>query len=370
MKKEISEENIVEEKDNIFSNNMSTVKESKKFLCVSLLKSGPSKIKSNDPNEFSDTIKKSEVSWVDCKVNDLVNESKKIADRYNFNSNLIEALIESKYSAYEDFDKELGLTLPAIRVQGLDVEVNKLLILMKENLIITIHTERVTRTRMFAKYAESFLKKIPTKKSREDKVSLVLIRILDENSDKNFEGLRKIEEESDEINKLLIDPKTPRIKISSEIYRMKHALITYLNALWASVDVIHSLRYGDAELITDDKTILVRMTVLSKDLTMHISLSEHMSEVLASGMEVMQSIYNNQLQVLNNRLSLMMVWLTIFGTAVLVPNTLGTIYGIPQVSEHLKWHTILYSLILSSVLSGLIVYYYIKSKKMIPEKVE
>jgi len=370
MTKKVLEEKNIEERDDLFSNNISTFKESKKFLFVSLLKSGPLKIKSNNPNEFLNIIKKSEVSWIDCKVSDLLNESKKIAETHNFNPNLIEALIDAKYSAYEDLDTELGLTLPAIRVQGLDVEVNKLLVLMKDNLVITIHTERVTRTRMFAKYAESFLKKIPRNKSKQDKVSLVLIRILDENNDKNFEGLRKIEEESDEINKLLIDPGTPRAKVSSEIYKMKHALITYLNALWASVDVIHSLRYGDAELITDDKTILARITVLSKDLTMHLSLSEHMSEVLASGMEVLQSIYNNQLQILNNRLSLMMVWLTVFGTAVLVPNTLGTIYGIPQVSEHLKWHTILYSLILSSILSGLIVYYYIKKKKMIPGKVD
>ena len=363
----MSEEKIFD--DEVFVDNISNVKEPKKFLCVTLLQSGPSKIKSDNPNEFIEVIKKSEVSWIDCRISNL-NESKKIAELYNFSANLIEALIDAKYSAYEDLDIEVGLTLPAIRVSGLNIEVNRLIVLIKEGLIITIHTERVTRTRMFAKYAESFLKKIPKRKSRKDKLSIILTRILDENNDKNFEGLRKIEEESDNINKLLIDPKISRTKISIEVYKMKHALITYLNGLWATLDVVHSLRYGDAELLTDDKKILSRITVLSKDLTMHISLSEHMSEVLASGMEVLQSIYNNQLQVLNNRLALLMVWLTILGTAVLIPNTLGTIYGIPQVSQHLKWNTIIYTLILSSILSGLVAYYYIKKKKILPEKVD
>jgi magnesium transporter len=66
---------------------------------------------------------------------------------------------------------------------------------------------------------------------------------------------------------------------------------------------------------------------LVEDLNRQISLSEHMSEVLASGLEVLQALYNNQLQILNNRMALTITWLTVLGTAVLVPNTLATIFG-------------------------------------------
>ena len=108
---------------------------------------------------------------------------------------------------------------------------------------------------------------------------------------------------------------------------MKHALITYMNALWDSVDVTHALRYGDAELITNDEKLLNMISVMIDEVKGQIGLAEHMSEVLASGLEVMQSIYNNQLQSLNNRLAMVMTYLTIVGTAVLVPNTLATILG-------------------------------------------
>ena len=91
--------------------------------------------------------------------------------------------------------------------------------------------------------------------------------------------------------------------------------------------MVNSLRYGDADTITDNQKVLNKIGLLADDLNRQISLSEHMSEVLASGLEVLQSLYNNQLQILNNRMSLTMTWLTILGTAVLVPNTLATIFG-------------------------------------------
>ena len=41
----------------------------------------------------------------------------------------------------------------------------------------------------------------------------------------------------------------------------------------------------------------------------------------------MQSIYNNQLQNMNNRFALVTAYLTVLGTAFLVPNTIATIAG-------------------------------------------
>ena len=52
-----------------------------------------------------------------------------------------------------------------------------------------------------------------------------------------------------------------------------------------------------------------------------------MSNVLSSGLEVMQSIYNNQLQSMNNRFALVTAYLTVLGTAFLVPNTIANIAG-------------------------------------------
>ena len=100
-----------------------------------------------------------------------------------------------------------------------------------------------------------------------------------------------------------------------------------MHALWGSVDVLHTLRYGDAELLTNDDKLLNQISIMIDQAKSQIGLSEHMSEVLASGLEVMQSIYNNQLQILNNRLAMVVAYLTIIGTALLVPNTIATMLG-------------------------------------------
>ncbi len=83
--------------------------------------------------------------------------------------------------------------------------------------------------------------------------------------------------------------------------------------------------YGVAELMSDDQHLLDKINGLLNEVHSQIGLAEHLSEVLASGLEVLQSIYNNQLQIINNRLSFLMGILTIIGTALLVPNTIATV---------------------------------------------
>jgi magnesium transporter len=163
----------------------------------------------------------------------------------------------------------------------------------------------------------------------------------------------------------------PRETLAPKIYDMKHALITYLDALWQSVDVLHALRYGDAELITDNPKLLARMNLLAEDVNRQIGLAEHLSEVLASGLEVLQTIYNNQLQVLNNRLALVMTYLTIVGTAVLVPNTLATIFSnsaFDMKSDDIGWYVTL--LVVSTVASTWLVYWFLKKRGWIPKRMD
>jgi magnesium transporter len=157
-----------------------------------------------------------------------------------------------------------------------------------------------------SRYADAFMRKIKPTLIQEDKITIILTRLIDENINRNFDHLRQIEAQGDELSKILMDPLMPRAMIAPEIHNMKHALISYMDTLWATLDVVNSLRHGDAELITDSPKLLARLGILSDDVNRHIALSEHMSDVLASGLEVLQSIYNNQLQILNNRLALVM----------------------------------------------------------------
>lgn len=296
-------------------------------FCVIQKKDGTvDKLVDKTLEEYLSFVADSSVGWIDYTTKDLDKEIEKIAATMGFTQIPLQKLLSGFYSGYEDSDTELGIMLPAASLERFEIHVRPLIILMRGNFVMTVHNEDIVRLLRFSRYAGPFMKKIK-EDTTTDKVTLILERIIDENNDRNFEYLREIEKHGDEISKMLIDEAVSRKELAHDIYGMKHVLISYLNVLWATKDVVDSLRYGDADLITDDEKLLGRIGILSDNIDRHIELSEQMSNVLASGLEVMQSIYNNRLQTINNRFALITAWLTILGTAFLVPNTLATIAG-------------------------------------------
>lgn len=345
----------------------------KSWFCTALMPSGETvRIESDTMSEILDIVRKAVVAWTDCWVTDIEHGGSLVASQMGFSELLVSTLMAGHYSGYEDYDTEMGLMLPAIQVREFEVTLNPIWLLLRRNFILTVHTLNVDK-RFFRlrRYAETFLKKIPAQALPEDSLTMLLVRIIDDNNERNFDHLREIEEQGDKLNEALIDPNTPRSVVGRKIYEMKHALITYLNGLWVTVDVLNTLRYGDAELITNDDKLLERIGVLCQDINRQIALSEHLSEVLASGLEVLQSIYNNQLQILNNRMALAMTYFTIIGAAVLVPNTLATVLSNPAFGlgpPDAGWYTLV--LILSTVVATLATYWLVKRKRLIPMSVE
>jgi magnesium transporter len=296
-------------------------------FCIILYKDGRiDRLVDRPLSEYLTAISEASIAWIDCSTKDDDKEIEQIAQAAGFSRIPIPKLTTGFYSAYEDYDTELGIMLPSATVRAEKMSVHPLFVLIRDNFILTVHCEEINRLLRFSRYAPPFFKKVADE-VLVDKVTLILERIIDENNDRNFEYLREIEMHGDAISKSLIEENLAKRKIAHDIYRMKHVLIDYLNVLWATKDVVDSLRYGDADLITNEEKLLGRIGILSDNIDRHIELSEQMSNVLSSGLEVMQSIYNNQLQNLNNRFALVTAYLTVLGTAFLVPNTLATIAG-------------------------------------------
>lgn len=342
-------------------------------FCVSLPADGgkPVKLTGTNPHEFIPVLKEASVAWLNFQVKDIKKDAEIIAMSLGFSSSIVPTILSEYMAAYEDRDTELGLMMPAVIVDEFEVYSNPILVLIRKDLILTIHDEKVDRLIRFSRYADSFMRKIDTDLIEQDKITIILTRIIDVNINKNFDHLRKIQIRGDELSRILMDPMTPRDAIAPEIYNMKHALIGYLDTLWATLDVVNSLRHGDAELMTDSHKLLARLGILSDDVNRHIALTEHMSTVLATGLEVLQSIYNNQLQALNNRLALVVGWLTLLGTAVLVPNTLATIFSNPAYAMTIQdrdWFTIL--MIASTIISTGAAYWWVKSKGLLDVKTD
>jgi magnesium transporter len=356
-------------------NGYNQVASKTRWFCVALFEGGQTTVvEADSPAEFDDILKKASIVWVDLRTNDFSSDFR-LAANLGFSEPLITALYASPRNLYEDFNSEMGIKLPSIQIKGgaeLEVNINYTLLFLKKNYILTLHPMEVDRRySRLRRYADIVLKKLPVSACYEDRITQLLMRLIETNNDRNFEHLRQIEEHGDILNKNLMDPKTPRDTLGPQIYSMKHALMVYLDSLWESVDVIRQLRFGDADLISDTPQLLDKMGILAEDVNRQISLAEHMSDVLASGLEVMQSIYNNQLQILNNKLALVVAYLTIIGTAVLVPNTLATIFGnsaFNMDSGDIGWYTVL--LVVSTLVATIASFWWVKKSGWIPKKPE
>jgi magnesium transporter len=301
------------------------------------------KVTAEDAADLMAIVEQSNLAWLNFVAEDLQTEVVPTALRFGFSEQLARELVSQSYDAYEDNEYELGLVMPAIRIQGLDVNVHPVYVFVKDNLILTIHDRSVTRLVHFSRYADTWISKLPGVMPTLDKLTLMLARIIEVNNSRNFEELRIIEEKADDISEALLDPSIHYMETGRYIFGVKHSLILYLAALWRSLDLLNRLRHGDAELISDNPKALQRINNLALDLTKHISLTEHTSEVLISGTTVLQTLYNNQLLKINNRFVFVLTWMTIIGTAVLVPNTIATIiaYALSIPPEHLWWTSII-----------------------------
>ncbi len=322
------------------------------------------------------------VAWVDYITDDPMKDLPVVAAQMGFSESFVANLCYCDQLNYQDFDDQRWMRFPSIQIRGTEVKGYPLIILIKKNMVFTLHLRLVDKRFIrLRRYSEAILRKIPIEAKAEDKLTILLSRIIDANNDSNFRHLRVIEEFGDELNKDLMDQNTDKAKLGPKIYEMKHALIIYMNALWECVDVLQAIRYGDAELLTDDQRLVNMFAAMVDQVKSQLGLSEHMSEVLASGIEATQAIYNNQLTIannqltisnnqltiLNNRLAKLAAYLAIIGTALLIPNTIATIlgnavwvYGPNQLPLYL------FLMIGTTILGSIFMWYWIRKKGLLP----
>lgn len=345
----------------------------KRWFCVGLYPTAKTfKQDAESPMPFLEIINRSEVAWVDYITDNPFKDIPVVAAQMGFSESLISSIGGETQLNYQDFDTEMWMRFPSIQIRGTDVSAYPLLMLIRKNFVFTVHVSLVDKRFIrLRRYSDTILRKIPLAGPPEDKLTILMSRIIDANNDSNFRHLRVIEERGDDLNQELMNAKADRSQLAPKIYEMKHSLITYMNALWESVDVLHALRYGDAELVTNDEKLLDMLSIMTDEVKSQIGLAEHMSEVLASGLEVMQTIYNNQLQALNNRFSLVITYLTVIGTAVLVPNTLATIFGnsaFDMGPDDIWWYVTL--LVVSTVVATYVMWWWMKRRGYLPKKPE
>ena len=418
-----------------FPEKVDTLSEEKKLsFCFTLTGTGTQSKRSSNIEDLLPLTEQASIAWLDIKLDDFEKEAMEKGVKVGFSELLIQQLLirlgdgTRFQGGYEDYDKEMGVLLPAISVKGLDITVYPVLMLLKKNLVVTIRSNKTHVFRNLHRYAETFLKRLPQNPNQFDWLTLMLIRIIDENNERNFEQLQAIEKCSEDLTRDLKDESIVRSAVGDQIYQMKLTLVRYLSCLWGTLDALNSLRYGDANLVSDDAQVLDKISMLAREVRDQLSLAEHLSEVLASGLECLQSIHNNQLQernnllqdrnnalqeknnkladlnnrlqeknnllqeknnklqeysnrltllnnrltVLNNRITLLGGFLAILSAGFIVPNTIATVMSQTNIflfgPADMGWYL---ALILSStIVTTILVWLWVKSRGLLPKKAE
>ena len=191
------------------------------------------------------------------------------------------------------------------------------------------------------RYADVNLRKMHSSLTISERRTSFLIRLLDENCNDHFDQLRFIEDHADAVGYELSEMDAHIKDVGKRIFQVKHITIVYLSTLWHLLDVINSLRFGDAELIDNNHKILGKLNLMSEDISRQVELSEAMSEVLVSGMDVLQALYNNQLLVINNRMVLATIFAYLIGLDfdIMVWSVLVIIMATATMSSLAYWWT-------------------------------
>ena len=217
------------------------------------------------------------LTWIECVVDDIVNETPKILQKLEINMD--PSLLLSGYvTAYEDAGDTLGIMLPFIVTGDSRTQTSPVLIFVKKDLIVTIHDDYGGKITKLYNYSNTLMRKLPKEPEQwADRQTILLFRLLDEVSETNFSILRTIVEQAEQLEIDLAGSRQADRDVGFELSNMKRSLLTFLNAVWATHDTARNLKYGDPDMLTDDDDILEKFEVILGRLDRQIQMAENVT---------------------------------------------------------------------------------------------
>ena len=137
-------------------------KEENLSYCIALSESGIQSKRSDYHGDFLPLIEQSSIAWVDIKVEDIHKEAIETATKFGFSQEMVKQLLPRStdgrqfQGGYQDFDVEMGLLFPIIRIEGFNVTISPLFILLKKGLILAIRSYETHIFHNLHRYAETW----------------------------------------------------------------------------------------------------------------------------------------------------------------------------------------------------------------------
>ena len=324
----------------------------KAISVAGLLEGTPFKKPTVEMDELPGIISAGHLTWIECVVDSIIDDSPKILEKLGITMDA-STLLSGYVSSYEDRGDTLGLMIPFVVPGNNKTLTAPILIFMKKDLIVTIHDDYGGKITRLYNYAPTVLRKLPKEvDSWADGQTILLARIIDEICESNFSILRLIVERAEQFEIDIAGSRQVTRDISLELSNMKTSLLTFLNAVWATYDTVHNLKHGDADMVSDDEIILGKFEVILGRLDRQIQMSENVMQMVATGVNVVQT-------EVTNKVTILIIWWTVAGTAELVPNTIATVFGLYPNHETV-FFPIVATVVGSAILATAVAYFYVR----------
>src|SRR4030066_1473972 len=118
----------------------------KRWFCMSLESSGKTfKKEAESPTSFLEVVDRSLVTWIDYVTDDPFNDISIVASQMGFGETCVSSLSVCDQLNYQDFDDELWMRFPSVQIRGTEVKAHPFLILIRKNLVLTLHVRLVDK---------------------------------------------------------------------------------------------------------------------------------------------------------------------------------------------------------------------------------
>ncbi len=199
-------------------------------------------------------------------------------------------------------------------------------------------------------------------------VGYLLYEIMDSDSEETYDVLAASERKISELEKSVLLPEQAGKKITA-VVNFKRDLLNMWRRFWGSSKILFSIKKGMTPITMDEN--LTRLFDDVHDTYVHqMEIVSAQRDTLSDALTIYESVLSNKLATISNKVNasikrltyIMFVW-TAIATILAIPNTVATIFGIPEWPLSVDvWHILALTLVASAIIP--MVWFYLYWKKL------
>lgn len=277
-------------------------------------KKGPSTKEGLEFNAVRRLCRGKEVVWLDC-VSLEKHELEELRDVFGIDQIILDSCQSEERPGFETYENMHYVIFKTLRV--VDEPVSKQInFILHKNLLITVRPHSETFTKLTPRVSRH------AQRVRQYGSSYLLAIILDAIVDGYYYSIYDLDDRIDVIEDEVLSKRTPEVsstpEVSNQLFGLHKNLTFIRKIIWPEIDVLRALEHkGIPHMHVHVKEVFA-------DVRDHFL---YIQDIVQSQMDIVNSIRETYYLRVSNELNHVMKILTILTAAVILPNLIGSLFG-------------------------------------------